>query len=47
MALLRVKVVLAKAARLVAEGALARRAERMAELRSMVQDIFVLFVAAG
>lgn len=37
----RTKVVLATAARLVAEGALARRAERRAELRRRVADIVI------
>jgi hypothetical protein len=43
VALPRVKVVLAIAARLVAEGALALRAERTAELRkTAAEDILVL-----
>jgi hypothetical protein len=41
VALPRVKVVLAKATRLVAEGALALRAERTAELRkTAAEDMF-------
>jgi len=39
VALPRVKVVLAMAARLVVEGALARRAERAIELRSIAVDM--------
>lgn len=39
MALPRVKVVLARAARLVTEGALARRAERTAVVRSIAADM--------
>ena len=42
VALPRVKVVLAKAARFAAEGALALRAERTAELRkTAVEDMFL------
>lgn len=44
VALPRVKVVLAMAARLVAEGALALRAERMAELRRREVDIVICFL---
>lgn len=41
----RVKVVLARAARLVADGALALKAERTAELRSIAVDMIkVLYV---
>ena len=43
VALPRVKVVLAMAARLVAEGALARRAERAIELRNIAVDMIASY----
>jgi len=43
VALLRVTVVLKRAARLAADGAAARRAERAAVVRSMAADMTVMF----